>query len=117
MRKPKEIKLSRDFVPAANSGPKPWDFALGSIKSRAAARAILAADADAQIKSGVEQLGKLTSTEEALIEDLPNDNVKILMIRLFRIAQERARVFGQSLPVPTPEELRHGRSVLKKSIR
>jgi len=53
----------------------------------------------------------------AMIEDVDNPHVRIFMIRLFRVAVERAKVYEQPLNLPTPEELRYNRAIHKEIHR
>jgi hypothetical protein len=100
-------------------GPKAGDFAVGSIHSRAAARAMLNHFSDER-REEIE-LANQTPSERAslhaMTEDVDNPRVRIWMVRLFRAAKERAKVFQQDLPSPTPEEIRHGRALAKEIHR
>jgi hypothetical protein len=112
---------SRNFVPAAYFGPKPGDFPVGSLRSRVAARAILVARADERHKEEETILADLTPDErawiQASIEDTDNPSVRLLMIQLFRVALERAKVYEQPLNLGTPEEIRHRRAVVNEIER
>jgi hypothetical protein len=106
------------FVPATIPGARPGDFPIGSLQSRAEARAILAGFADKRLKEEADELAKLTPSERASIratmEDVDNPLVRAWMIKFFRVAQERARVYERPLPLPTPEEIRQRRAAAKK---
>lgn len=117
MRKHPKSRGDSYFVPTANPGTKPGDFPVGSLRSRAAARAIVASYADEQRKEEEAQLANLTPLEQATIEDVESRSVQILMLRLFRVAQATEKVYGLRLPWPTPEEIRHNRAVHKELDR
>jgi hypothetical protein len=99
------------------SGPKPGDFPIGSPQSRAAARAMVARDAEQQRDMEEDLLANLTPVEQAMIEVVESRGVRILMIRLIRAAQERAKLYGNPFPSLTPEEIRHNRAVYKEIDR
>lgn len=86
-------------------GPRPGDFPLGSMESRAAARAaLLALDIEAQ-----EQLaalcGNLTPLEQAFCEIGDNPRSKAGMLMIVNVMIQKSQLFG--FPLPTPEEVRH----------
>src|SRR5689334_5269893 len=91
-------------------GPKPGDFETGSVQSRAAARAMVA-DYEEQRSHEDRELENLTEFEIAITEDVPNLQVRVWMIRLLRVAEERAKVYEQDLPLPSPEEIRRRHAV------
>ena len=74
-------------------------------------------DAEQQRLTEEDILGNLTPVEQALIEASEERGVQIYIIRLFRNAQERAKVYGNSLPPLTPEGIRHTRAVHKEIDR
>jgi hypothetical protein len=121
MRNRMKTHLVRDFVPATGPGPNPADLPVGSLQSRAAARAMVANFVEEERRQEEAELANLTSFEravvEAVIEDVDRPLVRIIMIQLFRAAQERARVYEQDLHLPTPEEIRHQRAVAKEIHR
>ncbi len=82
------------FVPRTFVGPKPGDFPLGSLHSRAAARAIVAEYLDVDREKEDAALAGLTPAAQACIEGQVVDNalVRRWMIYLARFAEERARV-------------------------
>ena len=98
-------------------GPKPGDFEAGSVQSRAAARAMVESHAKEQRSEEDRELEDLTEFEIATTEDVPNPQVRVWMIRLLRVAQERAKVYEQELRLPTPEEIRRRRAVGKEFDR
>jgi hypothetical protein len=106
------------LIPTKVTGPKPGDYPLGSIESRAAARATIAASLEECRKDEEALLALLPQSAQAsaraMIEEEDNPRVRILVIRLVRVALERAIVYGQPCPLPTPEELRHNRAVRKE---
>jgi hypothetical protein len=97
------------LIPATFSGPKPGDFAAGSLRSRAAARAIVANYVDEQRREEQSELANLTEFERVLIEDCDDAALRIQMIHLAHAIEERARIFN--LTLPTCEEIRHNRAV------
>lgn len=103
--------------PPTFSGPKPGDFPIGSLQSRAAARAIVAGYAEAQRQVEEAELANLSPLEKALIEDVESRLVRIWMIRLHRVGLERARVYEQPLHLGTPDELRHNRAIVAEIDR
>ena len=104
-----------NFVHATYMGPKPGDFPVGSLQSRAAARAMVAFHQEQLRKEEEEALAIFTPSErasvQATIEDVDNPLVRIWIIRLTRIGRERGLVFEQPLHYPTPEVVRHNRAV------
>lgn len=115
MRKHLKTHERRNFDPATVRGPNPGDFAAGSLQSRAAARARLANFAEMRRMEEEPALKNLTGFEQAMIEDVDKPLVKIWMIRLLRVAQERAKVYERDLPLPTPKEIRRNRAVAKET--
>jgi hypothetical protein len=101
-------------LPATDSGPKPGDFPLGSARSRAAARSALDNYAAEQRKIEEGEFGKLTPFEAAVSEGCTGYKKRIA-VGVAQMAQERAKVFGLSLP--TPDEIRHGRALAKEIDR
>jgi hypothetical protein len=110
-------KYGRYFVAETYVGPKPGDFPVGSLQSRAAARAILAAYAEEQRKMEADILGNLTPQEQATIEGAESPAVQIWMLRILRVAQERAIVYEQPLPMVTPEQIRRNRAIYEEINR
>lgn len=97
-------------VSATVLGPKPGDFPVGSILSRAAARGLLANHAAEQAQDEAAEFANLTLHEIAMAQGA-DPNVARWMIRLVRIAEERAEVFG--MPLKTTEKIRHLEEVAK----
>jgi len=112
------LKADRDryFVPATYLGPKRRDFPVGSLQSRAAARASIAAHAEKQRQEEEAELGNLTPFEQEVVED-PNPRVRYWKIRFLRHAQEIEKVYERPLPWLTLEEFRHNRAVFKEIDR
>jgi hypothetical protein len=98
------------FDPATFLGPKPGDYPVGSLQSRAAARAMVASYAEQKRRIQEDWLGNLTPVERALIEG-QEPGVQIWMVRLYRNAQHRSKVYGTTLPRFTPAQIRHNRAV------
>jgi hypothetical protein len=86
-------------------GPRPGDFPLGSLESRAAARAVqLARELEIQERQAA-QLQNLTPLEQEISEASDDPEVQALMVRLFRYTViPRYEIYGMQLP--TAEELR-----------
>src|SRR5713226_6663474 len=108
----KRLNLQHNLgpVPATVLGPKPGDFPVGSIQSRAAARALLANHAAEQAQDRATELAGLTPYARAMIEDVDPEIVHTV-IGLSQQAEERAEMFG--LRLETPEEIRHLKKVAK----
>jgi hypothetical protein len=121
MRKRLKSQRGSNFVPATYRGPMPGDYPVGSVESRAAARAILMACAEEQREQEEAALVDLTPSEQASIraeiEDVDKPLVRIWMIYFFRMSRERAKVYEMDLPLHTPEEIRHNRAVFKEIDR
>jgi len=86
-----------NFVHATYMGPKPGDFPVGSLQSRAAARAIVAFHQEEARKVEEDALAIFAPSErasvQAVIEDVDNPLVRIWIIRLTRLARERGIVY------------------------
>jgi len=99
----------------------PGDFPVGSVESRAAARAILIALAEEQREQEEAALVSLTPSEQASIraeiEDVDKPLVRLWMIYFFRMWRERAKVYEMDFPLRTPEVIRHNRAVFKEIDR
>jgi hypothetical protein len=106
------LKLQHNLgpVPATVLGPKPGDFPVGSVLSRAAARGLLANHAAEQAQDDATEFANLTLHEIAIAQDV-DPNVARWVIRLARSAEERAEVFG--MPLETNEKIRHLEEVAK----
>jgi len=101
----------RYFDFATVPGPKPGDFPVGSVQSRAAARAILEGYAEAQCKEVQAELANLNPFEQAVCEMSEDPLVQVQLYHLACIAEERAAVYGTQLL--TPEQARHAREVTR----
>ena len=100
------------------SGFRPGDFPIGSVESRAAARALVSGLADEQDRSAMDQLGELNEIERALIDDDKLDPLaRSYVVRLYRAALEREQVYGMSLPRLTAEGIRHTHAVRQEIDR
>jgi hypothetical protein len=117
MRKCTKPRPARNFVPATIPGVRPGDFPVGSLQSRAAARAMLAGGAEEQCEIEPDELGDRTPIYEALIEDVDNRSVRIYTARFLRAARIREKAYETVLPWRTPEEIRHNRAVFKEIDR
>lgn len=98
-------------VPATVLAPKPGDFPVGSIQSRAAARALVANHAAEQAQDLAAEFGNLTPYEAASIEGVEEPGVARIALHMARVAEERAEIFG--IRLETPEEIRHLNKVAK----
>ena len=121
MRNRLKTDRARNFVPATYRGPMPGDFPVGSIQSRAAARAVLIAYAEKQREEEETCLANLTPVErahiQAVVKIVDEPPVRIWMIRLFHVGLETAKVYGKPLVSGTLEQIRHGRAVVKEIDR
>jgi hypothetical protein len=106
------LKLNQNptSIPATVSGLRPGDFLLGSVQSRAAARALLANLTAEQAQDDSAAFANLTEYEMAIAEGEDPELVPTL-IRLARTVEERAKVFGFSLP--TPEQIRRDKAIAR----
>src|SRR5271169_7141484 len=77
--------------------PRPGDFTLGSLKSRAAARAILSKTIE--LENEMPDRSKLTPFEAAISEH-DNPGVSAVLVGLAKCAEERSAAFGFELPSP-----------------
>lgn len=121
MSKRPKSRWETNFVTTAFPRIKPGDFPVGSVQSRAAARAMVAAYAEKQRDEEEAELAKLTPVERACVqainEDIDKLPVRIFMIRLHLLARERSVAYEISLPSVTPDEIRHNRAVFKEIDR
>jgi hypothetical protein len=97
-------------LPATVSGSGVCDFPVGSVKSRAAVRGLLDSRAAEVRQAEAAELGTLTAYEEAMAQGVDPESV-LWTVRLARIAEERARIYGTKLL--TPEEIRHAKKIAK----
>jgi hypothetical protein len=98
----------RKSLPATPSTPVLGGFPLGSVESRVAARLLLISLRAEQAESDAAEFGNLNSFELA-VSDGHSGLERVWLIRLARIAEERAEIFGYALP--RAEEIRHCREV------
>jgi hypothetical protein len=117
MRNRLKTDRGHTIVPATYRGPLPGDFPVGSIQSRAAARAVLTAYRKEQREVEEAEVANLSPPEQALIEGVESPQVRSWMIRLLRHAQEIEIIYGKASPWPTAEEIRHNRAVFKEIDR
>jgi hypothetical protein len=90
-------------------GPRPGDFPLGSLESRAAARFVqLALDIEAQEQRAA-LLKNLTPFEQAFIKGVDDPRRQAVGLLLARAMVQKSERFG--FPLPTPEEWRLKRRV------
>ena len=89
------LKLQHNLgpVPATVLGPKPGDFPVGSMQSRAAARALLANHAAEQAQDRAIELAELTPYVRAMVQGEDPEIVPTL-IGLYQHAEELARMLG-----------------------
>jgi hypothetical protein len=78
---------------------------------------IATSDADHRTEDANAELGKLSILEQALIEGCTDPLVQRYLVLLTRSADERARIYGQELPIVTPQDIRHTRAVHKEIDR
>jgi len=108
-------KKRRGF-PAASFGVRPGDFPVGSVQSRAAARALVSALEDERNTNALADLGELSDVEQAFIEG-EEPLTGAFIVRLYRIAQERAEVYRMPLPYLSPAQIRQTRAVNREVER
>src|ERR1700682_4668673 len=76
-------------------GPRPGDFPLGSVESRAAARATQVALRLASRQAMEAQFRNLTPLEKAMIEGIDDPNVQAIIVSVIReIILPRHEMFG-----------------------
>lgn len=109
MANPLKGKDDTPTLPATLSLPRPGDFPVGSVQSRAAARARLKYHDDQKRLEEAAKLGDLNPLEQATIEGVKEPGVRVLLVKFSRLAQETAKIYG--FPLPTPEQIRHNRRV------
>jgi hypothetical protein len=117
VRKAAKVQRGGYSFPAEHIRPRPGDFPVGSLESRAAARALHAFYAEEQRNTEAALLECLPPVAKSVIDDCNNPAVRIWMLRLLRVAVEREKVYGMKLPWPTPEEHRHTRAVNREIDR
>jgi len=100
----------RYLHPATASGPRPGDFPVGSLKSRAAARALLANRKAEQLGREAAEFGELNEFELAYCEGF-GGGARRQAIQVARVLQASAETWGPLLE--TPEEIRRSRAVGK----
>jgi hypothetical protein len=109
------LKMHRDryFVPATFMGPRPSDFPVGSVQSRAAARAIVVAHAEEQREEDEAELAKLSPAAQANIinQNIENPLLRRWMINFALLAENREKVFERETPFFTVERNRHDQEV------
>jgi hypothetical protein len=89
----------------SSPGPRPGDFPLGSVESRAAARATQVALRLASRQAMEAHFRNLTPLEKAMIEGIDDPNVQAIIVRVIReVILPRHEMFG--VPLPTFEENR-----------
>jgi len=96
---------------------RPGDFPVGSLRSRAAARALISGYVQDERDAEEAILREFDAAEQAsvraVIEDQAASSVRLIMLRLMRVALERSRVYEQPLNLPTPEKIRESRRLEK----
>jgi hypothetical protein len=117
MRERMKERSGRKLFSVKTCGPRPGDYELGSLESRAAARMMVDSYADERAEDEKAELGKLSIHEEALVEGCADPLVRCYMVRLTRRAEKRARIYEQPLPKVTPDDIRHNRAVHKEIDR
>jgi len=96
-------------------GIKLCDFPVGSVQSRAAARAFVVAHVE-QVRNEIgPEFGKDLPQVLLMMEDLKSALARSYVIRLLRVARVRAKVFELHLTFPTIEEIRRNRARLSES--
>jgi hypothetical protein len=97
------------------SGPKPWDFPVGSVQSRAAARAVVIALAE-QMRNEIEaEFGKDSPQVLLVMKDLKSALARSYVVRLLRVAREKAKIYEFDFTLPPVEEVRRNLARLGES--
>ena len=104
----------RSFALPKVSGPKPWDFPVGSVQSRAAARAFFDAYVEQERKDIEAEFGKGSLGILLMMEGL-GSLARNYIVRLLRVARVRANIYECNFTLPTVEEIRRNRTQLGKS--
>jgi hypothetical protein len=99
------------FISAVVPEIRPGDFPVGSLESRAAARALLIAFEQEEAQEYEAHLCSLSPREQAFIEGIDDRRVCACTVRLLRAAEDREKAYGIVLPFPTAEKIRHNRKV------
>jgi hypothetical protein len=95
------ISLTRNLP---SMGPRPGEFPLGSMRSRAAARAIqLTQELEIQERRA-EQLRNLTPLERTFTDASDDPDVREKMLMTARFIIPKCQMFGS--PLPSPEKIR-----------
>jgi len=110
MAKLLKTRRNRASLPATQFGPRPGDFPIGSLESRAAARALLVGQTIEPFAREMAELGNLTPFELAVGEGYSGLK-RVCAVRFARMAEEKAKVFGH--PLLAPEQIRHAREVAR----
>jgi hypothetical protein len=108
---------NRCSIPYNIPDVKPGDYPLGSLLSRGAARALASTYVRQDDQQVEEWLKNLTPLEQAFVEETENPNIRVLILRLLRVAQDREMAYGKVLRWPTAEEIRHNRAVRSEVVR
>ena len=87
------------------SGPKPWDFPVGSIQSRAAARAFADACRERERSDIEAEFGKGSLGILLMMEGL-GSLARNYIVRLLRVARVRANIYECNFTLPTVEKIR-----------
>ena len=101
----------QNFGSAAASGPRPGDFPLGSVESRAAARFAVSGFPNEQAAKEVCEFGTLSPEEEALVEGTVDSLTRRYVILLHRHALKVAKLYGFPPCTLTPAEIRQNREI------
>jgi len=92
------------------TGLHPADFPVGSVQSRAAARALIEGSTLQQSEELASALANLSPLELAISEAAEEPEVKFLMVRFVReVMVPKYEIYG--IPLPTPQELRQAREL------
>ena len=114
MRSRGKIREHRYRFSRKVSGPRPCDFPIGSVQSRAAARAVVLAHVEQERKELEAEFGKDVPQILLIMEGL-NSRSRDYVVRLLRVAKVRAKVFEHDFTLPTVEEILRNRARLGNS--
>ena len=106
MRSRPNAREPRYFVRPKVSGPDPRDFPVGSVQSRAAARAIVVTYLEQERKEIETEFGKDAPQVLILMECLGSALARNYALRLLRVAKMNAKLYGLEFAFPTIEECR-----------
>lgn len=76
---------------------------------------VQASDEDQRNKLDAE-LARLSPSDQAVIEIVDDPRVRMWMMRLLRVAHEREKIYGFTLPTVTPEQIQQNLAAAKRLV-